>query len=97
MSHSLAAEYRSEFFKIYGRDYDPVEFTTPQAILDLDLQRLVARLKISDANAEQTEIHYEIQKFKKGDVVILPDDKKHLVEEFEDAKKMMELWEPFSH
>lgn len=93
MSHSLAAEYRSEFFKIYGRDYDPAEFPTPQAILDANLRHLIAKLKISDAHVLQTNIHYEMQKLKKGDVAHLPDDKMHLVEEFEDAKTVMKLWE----
>ena len=57
-----------------------------------ELLDVISKAKISQANAQQMSITHQMQQFKKGSIVVLSDDKKYLVNEFEACAEKIGLW-----
>jgi len=94
MSHNLAQEMREEFQARFGQPYDSSCYPSPE-LTPSDCKGLVASIKVSEALARQTDIHYELQRLPKaGDAVLLDPEHEHLPVEHEQQAEIIRLWNP---
>ncbi|GAA5483936.1 hypothetical protein [Haloferula sargassicola] len=94
MSHNLAREKREDYLAQFGESYDPARYSSPETT-PVGRRQLVASIKVCDAHARQTDIHYELQKLPKaGDAVILDSKHEHLPKEHEEQAEIIKLWSP---
>jgi len=89
--NSTYLEALEEFEALTGTTYRDELYTTPSSV-PAELLDVISKAKISQANAQQMSITHQIQQFKKGRTVVLPDDKKYLLGEFEACTEQIDLW-----
>ncbi|SET81293.1 hypothetical protein [Pseudomonas graminis] len=89
--NSIYLEALEEFEALTGTPYRGELYATPASV-PAELLDLISKAKISQANAQQMSITHQMQQFKKGSIVVLPDDKKYLVGEFQACAEQIELW-----
>lgn len=89
--NSIYLEALEEFEALTGTPYSDELYTTPASV-PAELLDVVSKIKISQANAQQMSISYQMQQFKQGNIAVLPDDKKYLVSEFEAFGEQIKLW-----
>ena len=89
--NSIYLEAIEEFEALTGTPYRDELYTTPASV-PAELLDVISKAKISQANAQQMSITHQMQQFKKGSIVVLPDDKKFLASEFEACGEQIKLW-----
>lgn len=89
--NSTYLEALEEFETLTGTPYRDDLYQTPASVT-AELLDVISKAKISQAHAQQINISHQMQQFKKGSIVILPDDKKFLVREFEACGEQIKLW-----
>ncbi|MHB1292367.1 MAG: hypothetical protein ACYCY5_09295 [Sulfuricella sp.] len=84
--------YIKEYEAIEGSPYDDEKFPTPASVPE-HLFEIVSAIKQSRSDQRQFEIFQEIRHLPKfGDVVNVPADKTHLLDEFDAVKSDAEKW-----
>ncbi len=89
--NSIYLEALEEFETLTGTPFRDELYPTPASV-PAELLSVVSKVKISQASAQQMAIFHQMQQFKQANIVVLPDDKKYLVGDFEACGKQMELW-----
>lgn len=89
--NSIYLEALEEYEQLTGTPYRDECYLTPVSVPS-ELLKIVSKVKVSQASKEQIDLIYKIQQYNQGGIVVLPDDKKHLVDDFNACKERMELW-----
>lgn len=90
--HNLYRHAIADFEVETGTPYDDTAYPTPESVPS-ELRKLVANIKMFGASARQLEIQNELIEFSgESGVVVVPDNKRHLMEEMEACKISVELW-----
>lgn len=89
--NSIYLEALEEFEALTGTPYSDELYTTPASV-PAELLDVISKAKISQANAQQISITQQMQQFKKGSIVVLPDDKNYLLSEFKACGEQVNLW-----
>ncbi len=87
--------FKKQFHEATGVDYQDAAFQSPDATPPA-IRSIVAAIKVLEASGRQLEIIAKVQRFPKaGDVHVIPDDKKHLLDEHAKAVAIAGLWSSF--
>ena len=89
--NSIYLEALKEFETLTGTPFSDELYPTPASV-PASLLKVVSKVKISQASAQQMKVFYQMQQFKQANIVVLPDDKKHLVGDFEACGEQVKLW-----
>ncbi|PHN43104.1 hypothetical protein [Pseudomonas syringae] len=89
--NSIYLEALEEFETLTGTPFRDELYPTPASVPP-GLLNVVSKAKISQASAQQMNIFHQMQQFKQGNILVLPDDKKYLVVDFEACGEQMKLW-----
>jgi hypothetical protein len=90
--NSIYIEALGEFEQLTGESFRDELYPTPASV-PAELLKIVSKVKVSQASMQQVNLHYEMQRYKRGSVIILPDDKQNLPVDFKACAERMELWE----
>lgn len=91
--NSIYLEALEEYEHLTGTPYRDERYPTPASV-PVELLNIVSKVKVSQASKEQIDLIYQTQQYKQGTIVVLPDDKKDLVDDFNACKERMKLWNP---
>lgn len=89
--NSTYLEALEEYETLTGTPYIDELYQTPASV-PAELLDVISKAKISQAHAQQINISHQMQQFKKGSIVVLPDDKKYLESEFEACGEQIKFW-----
>ncbi|AVJ25404.1 hypothetical protein [Pseudomonas sp. MYb193] len=89
--NSIYLEAIEEYEHLTGTPYRDECYPTP-AFVPSELLKIVSKVKVSQASKEQIDLIYQTQQYNQSGIVVLPDDKKYLVDDFNACKERMELW-----
>ncbi|MGN2406889.1 hypothetical protein ACTACD_14075 [Pseudomonas syringae] len=89
--NSIYLEALEEFETLTGTVFRDELYPTPASV-PAELINVVSKAKISQASAQQMKFFHQMQEFKQGHILVLPDEKKYLVVDFEACGEQMKLW-----
>lgn len=89
--NSIYVEALEEFKLLTGTSFHDELYPTPASV-PAELLKIVSKLKVSQAETQQIDLIYQMQRYKKGGIAVLPDEKKHLPDDFNSCKDQIELW-----
>lgn len=89
--NSIYLEALEEFKTLTGTPFSDDLYPTPASV-PAELLRVVSKAKISQASVQQMNIFHQMQVFKQGHILVLPDDKRYLAVDFEACGEQMKLW-----
>lgn len=89
--NSIYLEALEAFKALTGKPFSDDHYPTPASV-PTELLNVVSKAKISHASAQQMNIFHQMQVFKQGHILVLPDDKNYLAVDFEAFGEQIKLW-----